>query len=115
MFTGQVDVISRHATWQSKIVEVIDVDDETQVDLSDSELTVAVEVTIRDYNDCTLVTGTLDDGKVELTSPAPAGIFWQFEVDDLQVLCAATYRLVILVTINDVVTCLVDGTLAVTD
>lgn len=113
MFTGQVDVISRDATWVSKVVEAIG-DDGAQVDLSDPALNTAVEVTIRDFNDCKLITGTLGN-KVALTAPAPAGIQWQFEVSDLAVLCAGTYRLVVLVTINNIVTDLVDGTIAVTD
>lgn len=122
MFTGQVDVISNRATWQSQICELID-DDGTTTDLTDPLLTVDIVVTIRamncrssDYGIPTvsnaLATASITNGKV--TVPGP-GFQWQFEVDDLSSLCAGTYRLGAKVTIDDFVTDLIDGTIVVVE
>lgn len=115
MFTGQIAVISKNATWLSQVYEPLDETDNTQIDLSAGGLTVAIEVTIKDFENCTLATATLVNGKVALSAPAPAGFFWQFEVGDLSRLCAGTYRLIALVTINGFVSEEINGEVGVTD
>lgn len=111
MFTGQVDVISNKATWQSDVVELVDEDDGTTADLADPLLTVDVVVTIKDIEGCTtLATASLANGKAVIVGP---GFSWQFEVDDLTCLGAGTYRLGVKVTIDDVVIDLIDGTVTV--
>jgi hypothetical protein len=120
MFTGQVDVISNKATWASKNYVLVD-DDGTETDLTDPDLNLAIVVTIsalssltREYGTidptCILATASIDNGKVSVPGP---GFQWQFEVSDLTALCAGTYRLGVKVTINDFVTDLIDGTIAV--
>lgn len=126
MYTGQVEVISNKATWQSDVLELVDEDDGTTTDLSDTEIgTIDIVVTIFDLptGDCcahciratastTVVSGvtTGGNGKVSIVGP---GFQWQFEVSDLSSLCAGTYGLGVKVTINDFVTDLIDGTIAV--
>lgn len=120
MFTGQVDVISNKATWQSKSCELIDEDDGTTTDLTDPALAVDIVVTIRgmnclsdDYGNTTstaLATASIENGKVTIPGP---GFQWRFGPDDLTSLCAGTYRLGVKVTIDDFVTDLIDGTIAV--
>jgi hypothetical protein len=111
MFQGQVDVISNQATWQSLVYELVDEEDGTTTDLSDGALTVDIVVTIRDKPcNSPLVTGSIDEGQV--TVPGP-GFQWQFEVDDLTALCAGTYILGVKITIDDFVTDLIIGTIAV--
>lgn len=115
MFTGQFAVISNKATWLSPVVEAVDDSTNDQLDLSAVGLTVDVVVTIKDMDGCTLVTASLSNLKAALTSPAPAGVQWQFEVSDLSSLCAGTYRLGVKVTVNDFVSDLIDGTIAVVE
>lgn len=111
MFTGQVAVISNKATWLSDVVELVDDADGTTTDLSDGAITVDVVVTIKDIKGCTtLATASIDNGKVTIPGP---GLQWQFEVSDLTNLCAGIYRLGVKVTIDDFVTDLIDGTVAV--
>lgn len=120
MFTGQVAVISNKATWRSDVVELVDESDGTTTDLTDPELDIDIVVTIRgmncrsdDYGSATstaIATASIDNGKVTIPGP---GFQWQFEVEDLNGLCAGTYRLGVKVTINDFVTDVIDGTIAV--
>ena len=111
MFTGQFDVISNKATWLSKVVEAVD-DAGDQIDFTPAS---DITVTIKDMDGCVLATATLTNSKVILTSPAPAGLQWQFEVTDLSSLCAGTYRLGVKITISGFVTDLIDGTIAVAE
>jgi hypothetical protein len=112
MFTGQVDVISNQATWQSKVCELVDEDDGTTTDLSNPALTVDIVVTIKSVADhrCIYATASVANGKVTIPGP---GFQWQFEVSDLTNLCAGTYGLGAKVTINGFVTDLIDGTITV--
>jgi hypothetical protein len=118
MYTGQVDVISNKATWLSQVLELVD-DDGTTTDLTNPALTVDIVVTIKgmncrsDYGTTTstaLVTASIANGKVTIPGP---GFQWRFEVSDLSVLCAGTYRLGVKVTIDGFVNDLIDGTIAV--
>lgn len=115
MYTGQVDVISNKATWQSKVCELVDEDDGTTTDLTNPALDVDIVVTIRSIEDgssntSALVIATVANGKVTIPGP---GFRWQFETSDLENLCAGTYRLGAKVTIDDFVVDLIDGTIAV--
>lgn len=109
MFTGQFDTISNKATWQSDVCEIVDDQDNSVIDLA-AATSLAIVVTIKDMTGCTLVTGSIDDGKVTIPGP---GFQWRFEDTDLSNLCAGTYRFGIKVTIDDFITDLVDGTIAV--
>lgn len=119
MFTGQVAVISNKATWLSDIVEMEDEDSQI-FDLSDVALpTVAIVVTIKDMNRCTLATASVEltlgvetggNGKVAVPGP---GFQWQFEDTDLRCLCAGTYRLGVKITVDDFVDDFIDGTITV--
>lgn len=113
MFTGQVDVISNKATWQSKTYELVDDQDGTTTDLTNPALTVDITVTISDQFDCpwVIATANISNGKVIVPGP---GFSWQFEVADLSsLICPGTYRLGAKVTINGFVTDVIDGTIAV--
>lgn len=123
MYTGQVDVISNKATWLSKTVELVDEDDGSTTDLTNPALDVDIVVTIRgmncrseDYGSSTtstaIATASIANGKVSIPGP---GFYWQFETSDLSGLCPGTYRLGVKVTINDFVTDLIDGTIAVVE
>jgi len=110
MYTGQVDQISNKATWISETIELYDDSDGTTTDLS-AVSPLEIEVTIKDLNNCTLVTGTIDDGKVLVPGP---GFYWRFEDTDLcGVLCAGTYKLGVKITMNDTVIDEIVGTVAV--
>lgn len=122
MFTGQIAVISNRATWQSDVYELVDDTDGTTTDLTNPALTVDIVVTIRgnsngfllDYgstaSQCILATASIANGKVKIPGP---GFQWQFEVADLSILCAGTYRIGAKVTINGFVNDVIDGTIAV--
>ena len=121
MYTGQVAQISNKATWQSDVVELVDQDDGTTIDLTNAG-TVDIVVTIRgpsstsDYgiinaNDVR-ATASIANGKVTIPGP---GFQWQFEVIDLPNLCAGTYRLGAKVTINSFVNDVIDGSLVVVE
>jgi hypothetical protein len=124
MYTGQVAVISNKATWRSDVIELVDESDGTTTDLSDLEVGTILDivVTIRgmrcrsdDYGSATstaIATASIDNGKVTIPGP---GFQWQFEVEDLSGLCAATYRLGVKITINGFVTDVIDGTIAVVE
>lgn len=114
MYTGQVDVISNKATWASKTYELVDDQDDTTTDLSNPALDVDIVVTIREEAEgsSALATASLANGKVTIPGP---GFQWQFEVDDLSGLCAGTYHLGAKVTVDDFVSDLVIGTIAVVD
>lgn len=113
MFTGQVAVVSNTATWQSPVFELLDEDNnDAVVDLSAVGLTVDVSVFIKDFNGCTLATATIANGKAIIVAP---GFQWQFEVADLSNICAGTYKCGAKITINNVVTDLIDGTIAVVE
>lgn len=121
MYTGQVAVISNKATWLMSR-EVVDDQDNTTIDLSNSALTVDIVVTIKGrsvssycdyegvYSDCVIATASIANGKVTIPGPAYQ---WQFEVADLSGLCAGSYRLGVKITINGFVTDVIDGTIAV--
>lgn len=116
MLTGQLATISKWATWLSPVIEPLDDSTGEQDDLSANGLTVDLSVTIESaHRHCVYASATIANGKAFLTAPAPAGIQWQFEVTDLACLCAGSYRLIVILTINGFVTDLVDGTIAVTD
>lgn len=116
MFTGQVDVISNKATWQSKTYELVDDEDGTTTDLTNPALTIDITVTIsencHDYWNYVLATANIANGKVIIPGP---GFSWQFEVADLSSLIyrPGTYRLGAKVTINGFVTDVIDGTITV--
>lgn len=122
MYTSQVAAISNKATWLSDVIELVDDADGSTLDLSDPALTVDVVVTISgqssiccDYGSAVttaLATASLANGKCVIVGP---GLQWQFEVGDLSGLCAGTYRLGVKVTIDDFVTDLIDGTIAVVE
>src|SRR6266403_1617550 len=106
MFQGQFDVISNKATWQSKVIEVVDEEDGTTTDLTNPLLTVDIVVTIRrppplsGQTTTSLATASIANGKVSIPGP---GFQWQFEVTDLSGLCPETYVLGAKVTINNFV------------
>lgn len=125
MYTGQFAVISNKATWQSDVVELVDEDNGTTTDLSNTEIgTVEIAVTIFDVPagccahcirataSTTVVNGvtTAGNGKASIVGP---GFDWKFEVSDLSNLCAGTYGLGVKVTINGFVTDVIIGTIAV--
>ena len=110
MFTGQIDVISNRATWQSDDVEIVD-EDNVSIDLTNGALNLDIQVTIKDLTGCWVIaTANIANGKVTIPGP---GFQWQFEDSDLHALCAGTYRLGVKVTMNDFITDLIDGTIAV--
>jgi len=112
MFTGQVAVISNKATWASEVYELVDEDDGSTIDLSDSGLTVDIVVTIRDLDNwnCIRATASISNGKTTIPGP---GFQWQFEDTDLSNLCAGTYRLGVKITIDGFIDDTIDGTIAV--
>lgn len=114
MYQGQVAVISNQATWASDTYELVDEEDGTTTDLSDPLITVDIVVTIRDMceGSTDLVTASIANGKVSIPGP---GFSWQFEVSDLTGLCARTYRLGAKITIDDIVTDIIIGTISVLD
>lgn len=114
MYQGQVAVISNQATWASNTYEVVDEEDGTTTDLSDVALVVDIVVTIRtqDEGSTDLVTASIANAKVTIPGP---GFNWQFEVDDLSGLCPGTYRLGVKLTIDDFVSDIIIGTIAVLD
>lgn len=119
MYTGQIAVIPREGDWDSPIVEIAD-DDGTTTDLTDPALNLAIVVTIRSLScgcrgsscgSCVMATASIANGKV--TVPGP-GFQWHFlAASDLACLCAGTYRLVSVVTINGSPRVPFDGTIAV--
>ena len=113
MYQGQVATISNKATWNSSgdpgEMEIVDEADDTTLDLSDPALTVDIVVTIKDMNDCVKATASIDNGKVFVPGP---GFYWKFEVEDLTNICAGTYKLGVKVTVDDFVTDLIVGTVA---
>jgi hypothetical protein len=114
MYQGQVAVISNTATWASDTYELIDEEDGTTTDLTDPLLTVDIIVTIRDMTEGSsdLVTASISNGKISIPGP---GFQWQFEVSDLSALCPGTYRLGAKVTVNNFVSDIIIGTIAVLD
>lgn len=124
MYTGQVAEISNRADWQSDVVELIDEDDGSTVNLADPLLTVAISVYIKGRCGCcgdgysshyrccctTRVVGTLDNAKVVIVGP---GFQWQFEDTDLRCFCAGTYRCGVKITINGFITDLILGELVI--
>jgi protein involved in temperature-dependent protein secretion len=112
MYTGQVAVVSNRATWLSDVLEVVDEDTGTATDLSTIN-SLDIQVTIKDMDGCwTIATATIANGKVSVPGP---GFQWQFEDTDLTSLCAGTYKLGVKITINNFITDLVDGTIAVVE
>lgn len=108
MYTGQIAVISNKATWLSDVMEIVDEADGTVTDLTTVD-PLDIRVSIMDHYS-SLVTATIDNGKVTLPGP---GFQWRFEATDLRNLCAGTHRLGIKVTIDGVVLDLMDGTIVV--
>lgn len=109
MYTGQVDVISNKATWQSQVVELVDDTDGTITDLTNAG-TVNIVVTIKDFEGCARATASIANGKVTIPGP---GFQWRFLDTDLSNLCAGTYRLGVKVTLDGFIVDLIDGTVAV--
>lgn len=119
MYTGQLDVISNKATWQSDTYELEDEDDGTVTDLTNPDLAVDIVVTIRELrsgqwernpNSCILATASIANGKVTIPGP---GFEWRFEVSDLSNICAGTYEFGAKVTVDNFVIDLIIGTIAV--
>lgn len=119
MYTGQIDVISNQATWESDTYELVDEDDGTTTDLTNPDLFLDIVVTIRELRSdrwannssaCILATASIANGKITIPGP---GFDWRFEVSDLSNICAGTYTLGAKITINGFVSDLIIGTIAV--
>lgn len=115
MYIGQVAAISNRATWQSQTYELVDEADNTTTDLSaidadDLDIEVTIKPICGEVYGSALATATIANGKIQIPGP---GFYWQFEVDDLTSLCPGTYHVGAKITIDDFVTDIIIGTLAV--
>lgn len=100
IYRGSLGEISNRADWISPVFTLVNEDDSTDVDLSSDEITVEIEIVIRDQN-CgpSRLGGSLDDGAIILNG---GGFQWQFTPEDMNVLCAGTYDVGVAVTIDDI-------------
>lgn len=100
IYRGSLGEISNKADWISPVFTVVNESDGTEVDLSSGDITVAIEIVIREPN-CTTpkVEGSLDDSKIVLNG---TGFQWQLTPDDLACLCAKTYQVGVAVTVDSI-------------
>lgn len=100
IYRGSLGEISNKADWISRVYTLVNEDDNTEVDLSNPALTVAIWIVIRKPG-CrnNLISGSLSDGKIILNG---TGFQWNFTPDDLSVLCAGTYDVGVSVSIDDI-------------
>lgn len=100
IYTGSLGEISNKADWVSRVYTLANESDNTDVDLSNPALTLAIEIVIREPNcGACRITGSLTDSKIVLNG---TGFQWQFTPDDLSCLCAGTYEVGVAVTIDGV-------------
>jgi hypothetical protein len=90
MYTGQIAAISNKATWQSEVYELVDDQDGSTTDLTNTDLALDIVVTVKEISacgyGCVLATASISNGKVSVPGP---GFRWQFEVSDLSGLAPA--------------------------
>ena len=101
IYTGSFGQISNKADWISRTFTLVNESDGEEVDLSSADIDVSIEIVVREKG-CTtnLLTGSLADGKIELSG---GGFFWHFLPSDLSALCGSkTYDVGVKVTIDSV-------------
>jgi hypothetical protein len=115
MYTGQIDQISNQGDWTGPFCQIVDQSDGSIINILNADVAFDCNVYIKDFDNCTLVTGNISNGKVVASSGDDGpGFQWQFKQADLGNLCAGTYRFMIQTTTNGEVNVPFDGTVAVT-
>lgn len=97
-----------NADWNMQL-QVNDADTGALMDFTGA----SIEVAVKDANNCQLLTGTVDNGKITL--PSTGIIEWLFPADDMKKLCVGQYKMGGVYQLNGETIGLFNGELAVTD
>lgn len=99
---------SNNADWNMQL-QVNDADSGALVDFTGA----AIEVAVKDANNCAKLCGSVDNGKVTL--PSTGIIEWLFPVSDMSGLCAGQYKMGGVYQLNGETISLFTGELSIID
>lgn len=109
MYTGSLGAISNREDWIA-VSPLINEDDE-EIDLTNADFEMFIcDESCPSY---ARLSGSIDDGKITL--PSSTTFQWHFTADDLGALEAKTYEVFLRVTIDDVVTQIISGSVTVVE
>lgn len=97
-----------YADWNMQL-QVTDADTGALMDFTGA----AIEIAVKDANNCQKLTGTVDNGKV--TIPSTGIIEWLFPATDMQALCVGQYKMGGVYQLNGETVALFTGELSVAD
>lgn len=107
MYQASLSPVSNRETW-TETFDVID-DDGEGVDLSDADITVEV----RSKGGNSVLTAEIDSGIT--LNETETGFSWTFTATQMRALCAGTYEIGCIVSIDDTTTQLFVGTIQIVD
>jgi hypothetical protein len=114
MFTGQIDQISNRADWTGPFCQLIDESDNSIINILNDDIAFDCSVYIRGEHGHHLVLGSIQNGKVIVSSGDDGpGFQWSFAQNDLCHLRAGTYRFGVKVLVNGQYSDLVDATVGI--
>lgn len=116
MYTGQVAVITNQEDWVSDPVQFTDEDTGEVLDILNPDVGLDASVYIADQNGCLRKMISLYDGSGQVVASQfddGPGIQWTFTKDNLGSFYAGTYRCGVKVTLNNIKSDVIVGTLAV--
>lgn len=97
-----------NADWNMQL-QVTDADTGALLDFTGA----AIEIAVKDANNCQKLLGTVDNGKITL--PSTGIIEWLFPATDMQSLCAGQYKMGGVYQLNGETIALFTGELSVND
>lgn len=115
MYTGQVATITNREDWVSDFYQFVG-EDGSVLNILNPDVSFDASVYIADVDGCRRKMISLNDGSGQVVASAGddgPGIQWIFKEDDVRGLCAGTYSCGLKVSINNIITDVIVGTLPV--